>query len=103
MLRYYLERYPEAVRHLDESRKIDMSLGAKFSFGNDLINEARLLWPIGRYEEAKRALDQAFSIANDPGSGSKQSLAWIYLCNSQIALSQRRLRQASADTLKTQT
>jgi serine/threonine protein kinase/uncharacterized protein HemY len=100
LLGFDLERYAEALGHLDESLKINMSLGAKFGIGNDLMNKGRLLWPMGRYEEAKEALDQAFTIASDPGSGSKQGLAWIYLCNAQMALSKRNLSEAGAQARK---
>jgi tetratricopeptide (TPR) repeat protein/predicted Ser/Thr protein kinase len=90
------ERYPEALSHLDESYKINESLGAKIGIGFDQMNRARLFWMLGRYQEARAALDQAFSIANRPETSYKSLLAWVNLAESQMALSQRRLPEAKA-------
>jgi tetratricopeptide (TPR) repeat protein len=90
------ERYPEALSHLDESYKINESLGAKIGIGFDQMNRARLFWMLGRYPEARNALDQAFSIANRPETSYKSLLAWVNLAESQMALSQRRLPEAKA-------
>jgi tetratricopeptide (TPR) repeat protein len=90
------ERYPEALSHLDESYKINESLGAKIGIGFDQMNRARLFWMLGRYQEARAALDQAFSIANRPETSYKSLLAWVNLAESQMALSQKRLPEAKA-------
>jgi len=95
LLGFDLERYPEALAHLDESQKIDESLGAKLSMGNDLMNRGRLLGLLGRYKEAGEALDQAFAIATAPEANSKQLQAWVHLARAQMALTQNRLPEAA--------
>lgn len=51
---------------------------------------------LGRYQEARTALDKAFSIADRPESGYKRLLAGVYLSNAQMALSERRFPEAKA-------
>ena len=63
--------YAESLPHLDESYRINKSLGAKVGMGWDQMNRAATLWPLGRYEEAKQALDEAYSIAAEPEADSK--------------------------------
>lgn len=88
------ERYPEALTHLDESYKIDESLGAKNNMGYDQMNRGAFLWRLGRYQEARDALGLAFKIANEPSANFKAVLAWVHLTNSQMALSERRFDEA---------
>jgi tetratricopeptide (TPR) repeat protein len=81
------EIYPEAIPHYDESYRINKSLGARIGMGFDQANRAEALWALGRYEEARAALDEARSIAADPEAGFKSLLAWVELIGAQMALS----------------
>lgn len=90
------ERYPEALSHLDESLKINEALGAKVGMGWDQMNRGTLFWLLGRYQEARSALDQAYSIANQPEASFKSQFAWVELTRAQMALSERRLAEAKA-------
>lgn len=96
LLGEYLERYTEALPHLDESYRIDESIGAKVGIASDQLYRANALWQLGRYEEARAALDEAASIANQPEASFKEVLAWVHLTNCRIALSQQRFAQAKA-------
>jgi tetratricopeptide (TPR) repeat protein len=88
------ELYPEALSHLDEKYKIDETRGAKVGMGFDQMNRGAFLWKLGRYPEARVALDAAFEIANRPEATAKTLLAWVHLTNAQIALSERRYDEA---------
>lgn len=88
------ERYPEALTHLDESYKIDDSRGAKVQMGFDQMNRGNFLWQLGRYAEAREALDLAFSIANRPEASFKAVLAWVQLTESKMLLSERHFTEA---------
>ena len=88
------EMYPVALSHLDEKLKIDESLGAKVALGFDHMNRGFFLWQLGRYEEARAALDTAFEIANRPEANYRAVLAWVHLTRAQLALSQRQLEEA---------
>jgi serine/threonine protein kinase/tetratricopeptide (TPR) repeat protein len=88
------ERYPEALPHLDESYKIDEALGARNDMGYVQMMRGAFLWRLGRYPEARAALDLAFKIASQPNANLKTVLAWVHLTNSQMALSERRFDEA---------
>jgi serine/threonine protein kinase/Tfp pilus assembly protein PilF len=88
------EMYPEALSHLDEKVKIDEAQGAKVGLGYDQMNRGTFLWQLGRYAEARAALDSAFEIANRPEANYKAVLAWVHLTNAQMALSERNYDEA---------
>jgi serine/threonine protein kinase len=88
------ERYPEALLHLDEKYKIDEARHAKGGMGFAQVNRGSFLWKLGRYPEARAALDSAFEIANQPEANFKTVLAWVYVRNGQMALSQLRYDEA---------
>ena len=86
------ERYPEALSKLDETYKIDELRGSKASMGFDQMDRGIFLGRLGRYEEARTALDRAFSISNE--ASYKELLAWVQLTRAQIALSERHFGEA---------
>jgi tetratricopeptide (TPR) repeat protein len=88
------EMYPEALSHLDEKVKLDEALGAKVALGFDQMNRGAFLWQLGRYAEARAALDSAFEIANRPEANYRPVLAWVHLTNAQMALSERNSGEA---------
>jgi tetratricopeptide (TPR) repeat protein/tRNA A-37 threonylcarbamoyl transferase component Bud32 len=88
------EMYPEALSHLDEKIKIDEGLGAKVGLGFDYMNRGNFLWQLGKYPEARAALDKAFDIANQPGANYKAVLAWVHLTRAQMGLSERNYPEA---------
>ena len=81
------EIYPEALLHFDESYRINKSLGARVAMGWDQANRASALWQLGRYEEARAALDEAHSIAAEPEAGFKSQLAYVEMIGAQMAFS----------------
>ncbi len=60
---YCQEDYPAALIHLDESHKLERELSDKRQLGYVLMNRARALWQLGRYEEASADFDQAAALA----------------------------------------
>jgi serine/threonine protein kinase/tetratricopeptide (TPR) repeat protein len=89
------EKYPEVLEHYEQSYRIYKSLGNKVGVGFSLMNRARTLWLLGRYEEARPLFDEAAAIANQPGIS--ESLMNQNRCYSaEMALSQRRFRDAEA-------
>ena len=88
------EMYPEALSHLDEKIKIDETLGAKVALGFDHMNRGAFLWQLGRYDEARAALDSAFEIASGPKANYKAVLAWVHLTRARIALSEQDAGEA---------
>jgi tetratricopeptide (TPR) repeat protein len=88
------EIYPEALPHFDESYRINKSLGARVAMGWDQANRAAALWRLGRYEEARAALDEARAIAAGPDAGFKSQLAYVESIDAQMALSQGKRAEA---------
>jgi len=89
------EIYPEAIPHFDESYRINKSLGARVAMGWDQANRAAALWNLGRYEEARAALDEAHAIAAGPEAGFKSQLAYVESIGAQMAFSQGKGAEAT--------
>jgi tetratricopeptide (TPR) repeat protein len=90
------ELYADALQHFADSYRINASVGARVGMGWDRANLAASLWPLGRYEEAKAALDEAAAIAAGPDAAFNAQLAYVDLVDAQMALSQGRRADASA-------
>ena len=88
------ELYPEALSHLDQKLTIDEARKAPRGVAFDQMNRGNFLWQLGRYDEARAALDAAFQIANAPEAQYKGVMAWVHLINARIALSQLRYADA---------
>jgi tetratricopeptide (TPR) repeat protein/tRNA A-37 threonylcarbamoyl transferase component Bud32 len=88
------EMYPEAISHLDEKVKIDEAQGANIQLGFDHMNRGNFLWQLGKYPEARAALDKAFEIASQPGANYKAALAWVDLTRAQMAVSEGHYSEA---------
>jgi serine/threonine protein kinase/Tfp pilus assembly protein PilF len=89
------DKYPEALQHFDESYKIDKSLNNELNIGYGLYKRGDALWPLGRYDEARSMFEQALGIAGKPGGKNEELLAFIYLAQANMALSQRNFAEAT--------
>jgi len=89
------EKYTDALAHLDEKLKIDEAAGRNMAA--DQMNRGKFLWQLGRYDEARAALDAAFEIANKKEAQIKTVLAWVHLIRGQIALSQNQNPEAKKE------
>jgi tetratricopeptide (TPR) repeat protein len=88
------DKYLEALQHFDESYKIDKSLNNELRSGYGLCNRGDALWPLGRYDEARSMFEQALVVAEKPDGKNKELLAFIYLGQANMALSQRNFAEA---------
>jgi tetratricopeptide (TPR) repeat protein len=91
------EKYTEALAHLDEKLALDDARQAKRGMASDQMNRANFLWQLGRYDEARAALDAAFELANDKEAQLKTVLAWVHLIRARIALSQAQYADAKKE------
>ena len=94
------ERFTDALKHYDESYRLNKSLGLEPKTGYDLVSRGNLLWQLGHYNEARTAFGQAFEVASRRGGIDKQLLAWIYLFRARMALSEFRYDEAKAESRK---
>ncbi|MDQ3919726.1 MAG: tetratricopeptide repeat protein, partial [Acidobacteriota bacterium] len=90
----YQEKFPQALAHFEESYRIDDNLKALPRIGYDLLNRGNVLWQLGRYDDARNALQQATALADQPESHNKQLSAWVLLFEAQMALSKRNFDDA---------
>ena len=94
MLNGNQEQYTEALSHLDEKLKIDESRNSARGKAFDQINRGKFLWQLGRYDEARAALDSANEIANRQEAQLKTVVAWVHLIKARMALSQLQYGEA---------
>ena len=90
------EQYAEALHNFDESFAIYDSLNNHLYVGYTWINRGEIFCRLGRYAEARDALNQAASIADRHDAPNKQMLARVCLIEAQMMLSERHFSQAKA-------
>ena len=88
------EKYTEALSHLDEKLKSDERRQSERGLASDQQNRANFLWQLGRYDEARAALDIAFELANKKETQMKTVLVWVPLIRARMALSQSQYPEA---------
>jgi tetratricopeptide (TPR) repeat protein len=91
------ERYTEALAELDEKLRIDEMRKSDRGKAFDQMNRANFLWQLGRYDEARTALDSAFEVANKPEAQLKTVIAWVHLIKARMALSQLQYPEAKKE------
>ncbi|HZE73645.1 MAG TPA: tetratricopeptide repeat protein [Pyrinomonadaceae bacterium] len=88
------EKYPLALQQYDESYQINKGLGRQLSQAYNQQNRGKALTRLGRFDEARQALQEATAIASE--KGYKQLLPDIELSQAQLLLAERSLPQARA-------
>ncbi len=99
LIRLAQGRYPDALRHFEESYKIGKALGIQKTVSVNLLNRANTLWRLGRFDEARTALDEASAVAEN-AQAAKNISASYYLARSRVALSEGRLPEARSHANK---
>jgi serine/threonine protein kinase/Tfp pilus assembly protein PilF len=87
------EDYPTALSHYDKAYSINKLL-AKGQAAYNMHNRANLLWRLGRYKDARDALDTALNMARMSDSPDQQLIAANTLSYAEMALSQRQFSEA---------
>jgi len=91
------ERYTEALSHLDEKLRIDEKRKSDRGKAFAQMNRGNYLWQLGRYDEARAALDSAFEIATKPEAQLRTVIAWVHLIKARMALSQLQYGEAKKE------
>jgi tetratricopeptide (TPR) repeat protein len=88
------ENYVEALKQYDASLAINRAFVNRQNMAYNQHNRGNILWRLGRYEDARRALAESLELAS---LGSYQALqAEIQLSYAQIALSERHFADAKS-------
>lgn len=90
------ENLPAALERYDNALKIFRSVKNQLRIVFNQANRGNILWRLGRYEEAKQALEEVADAAKEPGSGFKQLVPLLELIDAQILLSERNFARATA-------
>jgi serine/threonine protein kinase len=96
MVLAHQERYAEALSPLENSYSIYTSQKTGLFAGYTLINRADVLWRLGRYQEARAALNMASSLVEQTDEESQQLRGKIDIVSAPMALSERRFSEAIA-------
>ena len=84
-----LQRYPDALVHMKQNLQFRTALNQKLYIRYASFHCANALWPIGKYEEAKKMLEEATSASN-----VKSLQFLIRKTLADLALSERRFPDA---------
>ncbi|HEY9283124.1 MAG TPA: tetratricopeptide repeat protein, partial [Pyrinomonadaceae bacterium] len=85
------DEHPAALKHFDQCYRIEKSLGRALRVGYCLLLRADALWPVGRPDEARAALEEARGIVEEARSNNNADLlAGIHLTGADAAISQGR-------------
>jgi serine/threonine protein kinase/Flp pilus assembly protein TadD len=94
--------FPQALAHYNATYETLKSLNAKLNMGYIADNRADALWQLGRYPEARAALAESLEIAEPQGREPYKDLQLqVHLTKARLALSERKLSEASAEAQKT--
>lgn len=91
------EKYTEGLTHLDEKLRIDQSRHSERGMAFDQLNRGNLLAQLGRYDEARMALDAAFELANKKEAQLKTVLALVHVYRARMAVSQTHYAEAKTE------
>lgn len=94
------EEYPKALANLDQHYEISHSLKLAPSVSHVQLHRGRALFAMGRYDEARQALDESKKVATETDHPDAELLARQSLANAQLALSRREFSLAKAEGLK---
>jgi tetratricopeptide (TPR) repeat protein len=94
-LRQDEERLPKALEEYDTALKIYDNVGNKFRSAFCKANRAKILARLGRYDEAKRQLDEVFNIVNETKGSFLQLGPELHLVRAEMSLSEGNLAQAT--------
>ncbi len=91
------ERYADALAHFDQRYNLSKTQGLKSGMGYGQTERAGVLWPLGRFDDARVALDEARAIAEQPGGEIKELAVTVHISSAALALATRRWPEARTE------
>jgi tetratricopeptide (TPR) repeat protein/predicted Ser/Thr protein kinase len=90
------EDYPHAVEHFAESYRIQKGLGNEAFVGYSLLDQGEALIALGRFDDARKLIEEASSIADAPDGKNKVLSNYLPLMRARLALAARDFADAKA-------
>ncbi len=91
------EHYAAARAHFDQRYSLSKAQNLKSSgVGYGQSERARVLWPVGHFDEARAALAEARAIAEQPGGEIKELAVTVHVANAELALAMQHWPEARA-------
>jgi serine/threonine protein kinase len=92
------ERYAEALNNFEAMSSISKSLNDQLHVGYSLVERAAVLGHLGRFEDAREALNQTLILAAKADGGDNALLANAHQVKAEIALGERHFPEARAQS-----
>jgi tetratricopeptide (TPR) repeat protein/tRNA A-37 threonylcarbamoyl transferase component Bud32 len=93
---YSWGKYAQALEHFRESANAARAIHSSTLLTYSLLNQASVLWPLGRYDDAADALAQVTSADMQKLGLGPDVLAFAYTTEADMALSRRHFTEADA-------
>jgi tetratricopeptide (TPR) repeat protein/tRNA A-37 threonylcarbamoyl transferase component Bud32 len=90
------EKYAQALEHFRDSASVAHTLHNPPLLTYSLLNQAEVLWPLGRYNEAGEAIEQITGADINTLGVGKEVVALAHVTEAGMALSQRHFPEAAA-------
>ena len=97
LLGFNQEKFTEALAHLEEKLKLDEAHHSERLMASDQMNRAIFFAQLGRYDEARAALDAAFELANKKEAQIKTVLVFVHIIRARMAMSQIQYAEAKKE------
>jgi tetratricopeptide (TPR) repeat protein/tRNA A-37 threonylcarbamoyl transferase component Bud32 len=91
------EDYAAALENIDRNLESARALGLAPNIIRALSNRGRVLWRLGRYEEARQSFEEARRLAEAAEKPDAEALAQLRLNDAQMALSRRQFGGAESE------
>jgi serine/threonine-protein kinase len=91
------EHYPDALKHFDMRLALAKSLAQQPSIIYAHLDRASALWPMGRYDEARAALQAASDLLAQPDGGNKALESAVHVIDAEAALSRQHWDEARTE------
>jgi serine/threonine protein kinase/Tfp pilus assembly protein PilF len=96
----YQERYPEALSYFEQRYAVSKAMNNQMGVGYGLIELNVTLREMGRSDEARVRLDEAFVLADRPDGGFKVLLVIAHQADAELALANRLFALAKEKSQK---
>jgi serine/threonine protein kinase/tetratricopeptide (TPR) repeat protein len=84
------ESYPESLEQNSKALELYKEIPSKTRIPYSLANQGNLLWRLGRYDEARKSIDEGLAVASQPDSSAKGSLPKLRLLDGQLELVEQK-------------